>query len=96
MLKNNYVVYHLHSDISSAVTNIDSINKPEHYVDYAKSLGMVAMAFSEHGNVMGWKHKKDIIENAGMKYIHACEFYLTEDDIKEGISRLNSFIKELN
>ena len=61
MLKNNYVVYHLHSDISSAVTNIDSINKPEHYVDYAKSLGMVAMAFSEHGNVMGWKHKKDII-----------------------------------
>ena len=41
------------------------------------------MAFSEHGNVMGWKHKKDIIENTGMKYIHACEFYLTEDDIKE-------------
>ena len=89
MLKNNYVVYHLHSDISSAVTNIDSINKPEHYVDYAKSLGMVAMAFSEHGNVMGWKHKKDIIENAGMKYIHACEFYLTEDDIKEDKHRDN-------
>ena len=89
MLKNNYVVYHLHSDISSAVTNIDSINKPEHYVDYAKSLGMVAMAFSEHGNVMGWKHKKDIIENASMKYIHACEFYLTEDDIKEDKHRDN-------
>ena len=89
MSKNNYVVYHLHSDISSAVTNIDSINKPEHYVDYAKSLGMVAMAFSEHGNVMGWKHKKDIIENAGMKYIHACEFYLTEDDIKEDKHRDN-------
>ena len=46
---NNYVVYHLHSDISSAITNIDSINKSEHYVDYAKSLGMTAMAFSEHG-----------------------------------------------
>jgi DNA polymerase-3 subunit alpha len=71
------------------VTNIDSINKPEHYVDYAKFLGMVAMAFSEHGNVMGWKHKKDIIENAGMKYIHACEFYLTEDDIKEDKHRDN-------
>ena len=40
---NNYVVYHLHSDISSAITNIDSINKSEHYVDYAKSLGMTAM-----------------------------------------------------
>ena len=80
--KYNYVVYHLHSDISSAITNIDSINKPEHYVDYAQSLGMTAMAFSEHGSVLGWKHKKDIIEKAGMKYIHACEFYLTEDDIK--------------
>ena len=80
-MTNNYVIYHLHSDISSAVTNIDSINKPEHYVDYAKTLGMTAMAFSEHGSVMGWKHKKDIIESAGMKYIHACEFYLTEDDM---------------
>ena len=79
---NNYVVYHLHSDISSAITNIDSINKPEHYVEYAQSLGMNAIAFSEHGSVLGWKHKKDIIESAGMKYIHACEFYLTEDDIK--------------
>ena len=85
----NYVVYHLHSDISSAVTNIDSINKPEHYVDYAKSLGMTAMAFSEHGSVLNWKHKKDIIESAGMKYIHAEEFYLTEDDIKEDKHRDN-------
>ena len=51
-MTNNYVIYHLHSDISSAVTNIDSINKPEHYVDYAKTLGMTAMAFSEHGSVM--------------------------------------------
>jgi hypothetical protein len=87
--KHNYVVYHLHSDISSAITNIDSINKPEHYVDYAQSLGMTAMAFSEHGSVLGWKHKKDIIEKAGMKYIHACEFYLTEDDIKEDKHRNN-------
>ena len=85
----NYVVYHLHSDISSAVTNIDSINKPEHYVDYAKSLGMTAMAFSEHGSVLNWKHKKDIIESADMKYIHAEEFYLTEDDIKEDKHRDN-------
>ena len=51
-MTNNYVIYHLHSDISSAVTNIDSINKTEHYVDYAKTLGMTAMAFSEHGSVM--------------------------------------------
>lgn len=80
MCSKNYVVYHLHSDLSSAVTNIDSINKAEHYVEYAKSLNMSALAFSEHANVFNWKHKKDIIEDAGMKYIHACEFYLTEDD----------------
>lgn len=88
-MSNNYVVYHLHSDISSAVTNIDSINKPEHYVEYAKMLGMNAMAFSEHGSVLNWKHKKDLIEDAGMKYIHACEFYLTEDDIQENVHRDN-------
>ena len=88
-MQNNYVVYHLHSDISSAITNIDSINKPEHYVDYANSLGMKAMAFSEHGSVLNWKHKKDLIEDAGMKYIHACEFYLTEDDVKEEKHRDN-------
>lgn len=88
-MSNNYVVYHLHSDISSAVTNIDSINKPEHYVEYAKLLNMKAMAFSEHGCVLNWKHKKDLIENAGMKYIHACEFYLTEDNNKEDKNRDN-------
>ena len=88
-VQNNYTVYHLHSDISSAVTNIDSINKPEHYINYAQSLGMNAIAFSEHGSVLNWKHKKDLIENAGMKYIHACEFYLTEDDIKENKHRDN-------
>lgn len=88
-MSNNYVVYHLHSDISSAVTNIDSINKPEHYVSYAKSLNMTALGFSEHANVLNWKHKKDLIEDAGMKYIHACEFYLTEDDIQENVHRDN-------
>ena len=89
MCSKNYVVYHLHSDLSSAVTNIDSINKAEHYVEYAKSLNMSALAFSEHANVFNWKHKKDLTENAGMKYIHACEFYLTEDDAEEERHRDN-------
>ena len=39
---------------------------------------MHAMAFSEHGSVMEWWHKKQAIEAAGMKYIHAVECYLTE------------------
>ena len=39
---------------------------------------MKAMAFSEHGSVFEWWHKKCAIEEAGMKYIHAVEAYLTE------------------
>ena len=78
-MNNNYVVYHLHSDLSNGVTNVDSVTKYNEYVDYASSLGMKAMAFSEHGSIFEWVHKKQAIEAAGMKYIHACEAYLTED-----------------
>ena len=74
----NYVVYHLHSDLSNGVTNIDSVTKYNEYIDYAASLGMKAMAFSEHGSVMEWTFKKEKIESKGMKYIHAEEFYITE------------------
>lgn len=79
-MNNNYVVYHLHSDLSNGVTNVDSVTKYNEYVNYAASLGMKAMAFSEHGCIFEWVHKKQAIEAAGMKYIHACEAYLTEDN----------------
>lgn len=46
-------------------------------MDRAKELGMKALAFSEHGSVMEWYHKKKAIEDAGMKYVHAIEAYLT-------------------
>ena len=74
----NYVIYHLHSDLSNAVTNIDSVTKYTEYIARAQELGMKAMAFSEHGSVMAWYAKKCAIEKAGMKYIHAEEFYVTE------------------
>ena len=74
---NNYVVYHLHSDLSNGVTNIDSVTQFKDYVDRAAELGMKAMAFSEHGSVFEWLHKKEYIESKGMKYIHACEVYVT-------------------
>lgn len=72
-----YVLYHLHSQLSNGTTNIDSITFPDLYVEAAKACGMKAMAFSEHGNLFFWKHKKEEIEKAGMKYIHAVETYLT-------------------
>lgn len=77
-MADNYVVYHLHSDLSNGVTNIDSVTKYGQYIDYASSLSMKAMAFSEHGSVFAWLKKKEAIEKAGMKYIHAEEFYITE------------------
>lgn len=74
----NYIVYHLHSDLSNGVTNIDSVTKYTEYVDLAKSLGMTALGFSEHGSVFEHINKKKAIEQAGMKYIHGEEFYVTE------------------
>ena len=88
-MENNYVVWHLHSDLSNGVTNIDSVTKYKEYIDYAKSLGMTAMAFSEHGSIFEWVHKKEAIEAAGMKYIHAIEVYLTEDTDIENRHRDN-------
>lgn len=74
---NNYVIYHLHSDLSNGVTNVDSVTKYTEYIERAQECGMKAMAFSEHGSVFEWWHKKNAIEAAGMKYIHAIEAYLT-------------------
>jgi len=74
----NYTIYHCHSDISTCVTSVDSVTKFDQYIDRAKECGMKALAISEHGSVMGWVKKKEHIEAAGMKYIHAEEFYVTE------------------
>lgn len=74
----NYTIYHLHSDLSNAVTNIDSVTKYGEYISRAQECGMTALGFSEHGSVMEWWHKKSKIEAAGMKYLHGVEAYLTE------------------
>jgi DNA polymerase III alpha subunit len=79
----NYTIYHLHSDQSNGTTNIDSVTKYGGYIKAAQKCGMSAMGFSEHGNIFEWEHKKEAIEAAGMKYIHAIEAYLTEDLVGE-------------
>lgn len=79
---NNYTIYHCHTDLSNGVTNIDSVTKFKQYIDRAKQCGMTALGFSEHGNVFQWYEKKQTIEKAGMKYIHAEEFYLCNELFK--------------
>lgn len=73
----NYTILHLHSMLSNGVTNIDSVTPYDQYIDKAHELDMTAMAFSEHGSVLGWVKKKLAMEAAGIRYIHAEEFYLT-------------------
>lgn len=80
MIPQNYVPYHIHSMLSNGITNIDSITDFHSYVDKAKEYGMKAFAFSEHGSLFAWLKKKEYIESCGMKYIHAIEAYLTEDN----------------
>lgn len=71
---NNYVPFHMHTQLSL----LDSCTKYKEYIDKAQLCGMKAFAFSEHGNLFEWYHKKCAIEDAGMKYIHAIECYVTE------------------
>ena len=80
----NYTIYHLHTMLSNAVTNIDSVTTFKQYIKRAQECGMTALAFSEHGNIFEWVHKKDAVEAAGLKYIHAMEAYLTERIPDEG------------
>lgn len=80
VIPTTYVPYHMHTMLSNGVTNIDSITDFHKYVDLAKENGMKAFGFSEHGCMFAWLKKKEYIESCGMKYIHAIEAYITEDD----------------
>lgn len=74
----NYTIYHLHTDYSNCVTNIDSATKIDSYVEKAKKEGMKYLGVADHGANYNWYEKKKKIEEAGMVYIHAAEFYITE------------------
>ena len=100
----NYVPYHVHTMYSNGVTNIDSVTNYDQYIGRAVECGMTALAFSEHGSVFSWLKKKEAVEKAGMKYIHAEEFYLTEtldEKVRDNyhcvlIARNLDGVKELN
>ncbi len=70
----NYTVYHLHTELSL----LDSATKFKDYIARAVDLGQTALAFTEHGNIYQWVEKKMACDEAGLKYLHGCEVYLTE------------------
>lgn len=78
-MKNTYSILHCHTMLSSGTTNIDSVTKFNEYIEQAKSDGLYNITFSEHGNIYEWYHKKQAIEAAEYKYIHAVEAYITEN-----------------
>ena len=70
----NYTAYHVHSDYSL----LDSTTDFHKYIELAKQLGQTALSFTEHGTIRGWVSKKMACDEAGIKYIHGVEAYLTE------------------
>lgn len=71
----NYITYHLHTELSL----LDSCTNFKLYVDKAKELGQSAICFTEHGNCYNWVEKKLYCEEHGIKYLHGCEVYLTQE-----------------
>ena len=57
---------------------LDSCTKPKEYVDLAVQNGMRALSISEHGKPMNWTEKWGLCRDAGIRYIHSVEIYLTE------------------
>ena len=68
---------------------IDSITPFQDYIDKAKEEGMKAIAFTEHGAVLHNVAKKQACEKAGLKYINAEEFYVTEKIDMNNLQRDN-------
>lgn len=74
---------------------VDSITDFHEYIDLAKENGMKAIAFTEHGCVLHNIAKKQACEKAGIKYIHAEEFYVTEKiDVNENKDEANILTRD--
>lgn len=77
MCEKKFVHLHMHTDRSNS-NMFECVSRPEDYISLALDQGAPAVAFTEHGTVLNWVQKKQMIEKAGLKYIHAIEAYVTE------------------
>ena len=67
-------MYHCHTELSL----LDSCTKYQDYIDLAVANGSKALSISEHGKPLNWTEKWHACKQAGLKYIHSVEIYLTE------------------
>ena len=70
----SYIMYHCHTEYSL----LDSCTKYTDYINLAKRDGAKAISFSEHGKPLNWAEKWAACKDAGIRYIHSVEIYLTE------------------
>lgn len=70
----SYVMYHCHTEDSL----LDSCSRYTDYIDLAVKNGQKAISFSEHGKPLQWTEKWNACTQAGIKYMHSVEIYLTE------------------
>lgn len=74
MITKTYIPYHLHTEYSL----LDSCTKYTDYIELAVRDGAKAISFSEHSKPLNWTEKWNACKQAGIRYIHSVEVYLTE------------------
>lgn len=67
-------MYHCHTDYSL----LDSTTQYQSYIDLAVKNNQKALSISEHGKPLNWAEKWYACKQAGIRYIHSVEIYLTE------------------
>lgn len=67
-------MYHCHTEYSL----LDSCTKYTDYVKLAVENEQKALSISEHGKPLNWTEKWAACKQAGIRYIHSVEIYLTE------------------
>ena len=70
---NNYIPLHVHTELSL----LDSCTNVKDYVDFCVKNNIKAICFTEHGNIFQHFAKRQYCKEKGIKYLHGCEIYLT-------------------
>lgn len=95
---------HLHDHRSNLSGYHECVCTEEHYAKKIKELGGTALCITNHGTLLGWNKAYAAAHKYGLKYMHACEVYVTQtldEKIKDNyhcvlIAKNKEGFKELN
>jgi len=88
----NYAGLHVHTHYSL----FDGIATPQEYVDRAVSLGMPAIAITDHGSLSGHREMYRAAKEAGIKPILGIEGYITKDRFDHTDKKEKNDLLDLN